>query len=102
MFMTGIGSGAVAPAANNACIELMPHRIATITGVRGMFRQAGAAFSIAIAAMVLENFNFDTGFRIVFFGLAAILVFSIPFVFAMPRSAEDSCASGEKTKAPEG
>ena len=29
------------PAANNACIELMPHRIAAITGVRGMFRQTG-------------------------------------------------------------
>jgi MFS family permease len=91
MFFTGFGSGAVAPAANNACIELMPNRIATITGVRGMFRQSGSAFSIAISAMVLENFSYNTGFRIVFLGLAAILAFSIPLIFAMPRSAKESC-----------
>lgn len=90
MFITGIGSGAVAPAANNACIELMPLRIATITGVRGMFRQAGSALSIAISSMVLQNLSYSTGFRVVFLGLGVILLFSIPFVFAMPRSAKDS------------
>jgi MFS family permease len=92
MFFTGLGSGMVAPAANNACIELMPNRIATITGVRGMFRQSGSAFSIAVSAVVLENFHeMSTGFRVVFFGLAAVLIFSIPFIFLMPRSAKDSC-----------
>lgn len=96
MFITGIGSGAVAPAANNACIELMPHRIATITGVRGMFRQSGSALSIAISAMVLDNFkDIGTGFRVVFFSLAAILLLSMPFILAMPRSAKDSCPVGE-------
>jgi EmrB/QacA subfamily drug resistance transporter len=97
MFFTGLGSGMVAPAANNACIELMPNRIATITGVRGMFRQIGSAFSIGISAMILENFHdMSTGFRVVFFGLAAVLIFSIPFVFLMPRSAKDSCPPDEK------
>jgi EmrB/QacA subfamily drug resistance transporter len=95
MFITGVGSGAVAPAANNACIELMPNRVATITGVRGMFRQAGSGISIAISAMVLENFSYDTGFKIVFFGLAVILLLSMPFVLAMPRSAKDSCPPGK-------
>jgi MFS family permease len=91
MFITGIGSGAVAPAANNACIELMPNRIATITGVRGMFRQSGSALSIAISSMVLQNFSdIGTGFRVVYFGLAVILIFSIPFIFAMPGSATDT------------
>jgi EmrB/QacA subfamily drug resistance transporter len=92
MFFSGLGSGMVAPASNNACIELMPDRVATITGVRGMFRQIGSAFCIAVSAMVLENFQeMSTGFRVVFFGLAAILVFSIPFIFIMPKSAKDSC-----------
>jgi EmrB/QacA subfamily drug resistance transporter len=95
MFLSGMGSGTVAPASNNACIELMPHRIATITGVRGMFRQVGSALSIALGTIVLDNFSFDTGFRIIFFGLAAILVLSIPFIYAMPRSAKDSCPPGE-------
>ena len=92
LFLAGIGSGMAAPASNNACIELMPNRVATITGVRGMFRQSGSAVSIAITAIALENFHLiSTGFRVVFFGLAALLIFSIPFIFSMPRSAKDSC-----------
>jgi Na+/melibiose symporter-like transporter len=98
MFFSGLGSGMVAPASNNACIELMPNRVATITGVRGMFRQMGSGLCIAISAMVLENFEISTGFRIVFFGLAILLVLSLPFIFAMPRSAEDTCNTELKTQ----
>jgi EmrB/QacA subfamily drug resistance transporter len=88
MFLSGVGMGATAPAANNACIELMPDRVATITGVRGMFRQSGAAVSIAVTSLMLENFShIGMGFRVVFFGLAVVLVLSVPFIFAMPRSA---------------
>ena len=80
------GMGIIAPAANNACIELMPHRVATITGVRGMFRQSGSAISIAVASLVLENFSdIGQGFTVVFYGLAVILVLSVPFIFAMPK-----------------
>ena len=35
LFIAGFGSGVTAPAANNACIELMPNRAATITGDEG-------------------------------------------------------------------
>ncbi|MFA5307919.1 MAG: MFS transporter [Dehalococcoidales bacterium] len=88
MFVSGVGMGIIAPAANNACIELMPHRVATITGVRGMFRQSGSAVSIAVTSLVLENFtHIGQGFRVVFFALAAVLVVAAPFIFAMPRSA---------------
>jgi MFS family permease len=88
MFISGVGMGATAPAANNACIELMPDRVATITGVRGMFRQSGAAVSIAITSLVLENFSqISLGFQVVFFGLAVVLMLSVPFIFAMPRAA---------------
>lgn len=88
MFLSGVGMGATAPAANNACIELMPDRVATITGVRGMFRQSGAAVSIAVTSLMLENFShIGMGFRVAFFGLAVVLVLSVPFIFAMPRSA---------------
>ena len=40
--------------------------------------------------MVLENFKYTTGFRVVFFGLAVILALSIPFIFTMPSSAKDT------------
>jgi MFS family permease len=87
MFISGVGMGIVAPAANNACIELMPHRIATITGVRGMFRQSGSAMAISISALVLENFSsMGQGFTLVFYGLAVILVLAVPFIFAMPKA----------------
>ena len=42
IMLTGIGAGVALPASNNACIELMPSRVATITGLRGMFRYVGA------------------------------------------------------------
>jgi EmrB/QacA subfamily drug resistance transporter len=88
MFVSGAGMGVIAPAANNACIELMPDRVATITGVRGMFRQSGGAVSIAVTSLVLENFSQITqGFKVVFFGLAVIMLLCVPFIFMMPRSA---------------
>jgi len=88
MFISGVGMGVTAPAANNACIELMPDRVATITGIRGMFRQSGSAISIALTTLVLQNFSeIGRGFTVVFYGLAAVLVFSVPFIFAMPRAA---------------
>jgi EmrB/QacA subfamily drug resistance transporter len=89
MLVSGLAMGIIAPAANNACIELLPTRVATITGVRGMFRQSGSAVSIAVTALVLQNFSsFGQGFTWVFYGLSAILVISVPFIFAMPKSAE--------------
>jgi EmrB/QacA subfamily drug resistance transporter len=88
LFFSGVGTGIIAPAANNACIELMPDRVATITGVRGMFRQGGAAASIAVTSLVLETFSqISRGFSVVFYGLTGVLILSVPFIFAMPRSA---------------
>ena len=87
MLLMGIGVGLAAPASNNACIELMPHRVATITGIRGMFRQAGAAVSITIATTILhQSGSLAAGFRVVFIALAIALVATIPIVLAMPRS----------------
>ncbi len=87
MFISGVAMGITAPAANNACIELLPTRVATITGVRGMFRQSGSAISIAVTTVVLQNFStIGRGFTVVFYGLAVILILSVPFIFAMPAS----------------
>ncbi|HUT68525.1 MAG TPA: MFS transporter [Dehalococcoidales bacterium] len=87
MLLSGIGMGMTAPAANNACIELMPRRVATITGVRGMFRQAGGAISIAVTSFLLHfTVDISHGFTVVFLGLALILVLTTPLVFAMPRA----------------
>ena len=85
MLLAGLGSGVSSPASNNACIELMPNHVATITGVRGMFRQSGGAISIAIASVVLHNVgDLSRGFFIVFFGLAIALLLTMPVIFAIP------------------
>jgi EmrB/QacA subfamily drug resistance transporter len=94
LLLAGFSQGVVAPASNNACIELMPERIGTITGVRGMFRQVGGAISVGLTALVVHNTG-DTalGFRYVFIGLAAIMVMVIPVIFLIP-----SGLSGERNK----
>ncbi len=87
MLILGLGMGVAMPAANNACIELMPHRIATITGVRGMFRQTGGALSISLTTLLLNNFaDIGVGFRVVFLGMVGILVIAVPLIFMMPSA----------------
>ncbi|MBI4295375.1 MAG: MFS transporter [Chloroflexi bacterium] len=89
MGLLGLGMGTAAPAANNACIELMPQRVATITGIRGMFRMAGGAVSIGVTSLLLNNIgDMARGFYIVFLGLAIVLLITIPAIFVMPGSAE--------------
>lgn len=86
MLICGLGMGMSAPAANNACIDLMPNRVATITGVRGMFRQGGGAISIAVSTLLLSNIsNISQGFTVVFLGLAGVLILTLPLVYAMPK-----------------
>jgi EmrB/QacA subfamily drug resistance transporter len=87
LLIMGIGVGLAAPASNNACIELMPDRAATITGIRGMFRQAGGAVSITVATLTLhESASIAAGFQLVFIALAIAMLATIPAILAMPRS----------------
>jgi EmrB/QacA subfamily drug resistance transporter len=83
--LLGVGIGAALPSSNNACIELMPDRVASISGVRSMFRNIGGTFSIAIITLVLNNVGkIDNGFTIAYFSLAVVILLSIFFVFRMP------------------
>lgn len=86
-FLLGIGTGVTLPAANNACIELMPNRVAGITGVRYMCRNIGGAIGIAAISLVLNEFvDPGTGFRVSFFFLAAAMLAALPLIFRMPKS----------------
>ena len=85
IMIAGIGFGIAMPASNNACIELMPDRVATITGLRGMFRSVGGAFGISLTTIILHlSLTPVNGFRISFpcFGFGFLL--AIPLVFLMP------------------
>jgi MFS family permease len=82
---TGIGIGIMLPAANNACIELMPDRVATIVGLRNTLRTVGGALGVPVITFILHlSSNSPGGFRIVFISFALALLFTIPLVFLTP------------------
>ncbi|MGD0810787.1 MAG: MFS transporter [Acidimicrobiales bacterium] len=83
--VTGLGTGLSAPAANNASIELAPHDVGAITGLRGAARNGGAIVGIAIATSVAAHSGHEvTALRNAFFVLAALLVCMVPLVFLIP------------------
>ena len=85
VMITGIGMGISLPASNNACIELMPERVATITGLRGMFRSLGVAFGISLTTLILHlSSTSANGFGIAFPCFGVILLCTIPLVFLLP------------------
>lgn len=83
--VTGLGMGIAAPASNNATLHLAPGEIASVTGLRGMFRQTGAILSISAITAVLST-SVDPGHAqaVAFVVLAVVLVAAIPLIIAMP------------------
>ncbi len=87
MCICGVGQGTCSPAANNACIELMPDKVATISGLRGMFRQLGSALGVSVSTIILNTMtDISHAFRIVFVIAALLMLVAIPMVFSMPAA----------------
>ena len=85
ILVNGIGIGMVLPPSNNACIELMPEKVATISGLRGMIRSIGGAFAVSIITMILHSSSTPaSGFRTVFIVYGLGLLSTLPLVFLMP------------------
>ena len=81
----GIGMGITLPASNNAVIELMPSKVATISGLRGTFRAIGAAMGISVVTIILHlSSSPAVGFRVIFISFGLVLLFTIPLVFLLP------------------
>ena len=56
--VTGCAFGLCAPAVNNASLSLAPKHVGAITGLRGLFRQAGTILGVTIpAALVTRSSN---------------------------------------------
>lgn len=86
--LLGVGAGMTNPACNNACLELMPDRAASITGLRQISRQMGGAIGIAVCTLVLESSSsMARGFTLLFLGFSAVQILSIALVFWMPDKA---------------
>jgi EmrB/QacA subfamily drug resistance transporter len=90
VLVCGIGAGIANPASNNACIELMPEKVATISGLRGMFKTLGQALGISIITLILHlSSNAINGFRFTFVSFGLGLLFAIPLVFLMPSGKKE-------------
>jgi tellurite resistance protein TehA-like permease len=63
----------------------MPEKVATITGLRGMFVFVGGALGISFITIILHLSSTPAiGFRIAFISFGLGLLFTIPLVFLMP------------------
>jgi len=85
LLITGIGVGITFPAANNACIELMPNKVATIVGLRNTFRTIGGALGVSLITFMLHLSSSPAkGFTVAFVSFGLTLLCSIPLIFLMP------------------
>jgi EmrB/QacA subfamily drug resistance transporter len=83
--ITGVGMGVSVPASNNAGLQLAPDQIASIAGLRGMFRQSGSIISVSVMTAVATNSTNPAmaqahGFVI----LSALLLVAVPLIFTIP------------------
>jgi EmrB/QacA subfamily drug resistance transporter len=49
----GVAVGIAGPPSNNAAVQLMPDKVAAISGLRAMFRQTGGIIAITLTAVVV-------------------------------------------------
>lgn len=90
VLVSGIGTGIALPASNNACIELMPDRVATIVGLRGMFRTVGGALGVSLITFILHSSSTPaSGFTVTFICFGLGLLCGIPLVFLMPTGKQE-------------
>ena len=86
MLIGGVGMGMMMPPSNNACIELMPDKVATITGLRGMFRTVGGIMGISFITMILHLSSDPViGFRVAFCSYGLGMLMGLPLIFMMPE-----------------
>jgi EmrB/QacA subfamily drug resistance transporter len=89
MLIGGVGMGMMMPPSNNACIELMPDKVATITGLRGMFRTVGGILGISLITMILHLSSDPIfGFKVAFCSYGLGMLLGLPLIFMMPEGRE--------------
>jgi Na+/melibiose symporter-like transporter len=80
----GVGHGIAGPATNNAALDIDPGQVASIMGLRGMFRFLGGAFGVAGIVIVTSHFALQkNGLELAFMGLAVITALSATLSFAI-------------------
>ena len=86
--LTGIGIGVSAPAANNASLELAPHDVGAVSGLRGATRQFGAIVAVASTTALMDRTGNQVGMLVgAFAALGVLLVAMSPLALALPNRA---------------
>jgi hypothetical protein len=84
--ISGIGIGMSTPASNNAGLQLAPDRIASVAGLRGMFRQSGAIIAVSMTTAVLaSSANPALAQAHAFVVFAALVLATVPLIFMVPE-----------------
>jgi EmrB/QacA subfamily drug resistance transporter len=83
--VTGVGMGVSVPASNNAGLQLAPDQIASIAGLRGMFRQSGSIIAVSVMTAVAANSASPAlaqahGFVV----LSVLMLAALPLIFTIP------------------
>lgn len=83
--IAGIGMGSFMPAANNATLHLDPSQVAAVTGLRGMFRQAGFLIGVSVITAILARSTHPGITQAHSYLVSAIIVLAVlPLVFLIP------------------
>ena len=84
--VAGVGGGIMLPASSNAMLQLVPDKAASISGLRGMFRQMGGIAVVSIAtSLMARSSNPGLTEASMFVVLAVSLVLMIPLTFLVPE-----------------
>src|SRR5207247_6602351 len=87
LLLSGVGIGLFTPASNNIALDLLPGRVATLSGLRGMFRSTGGTMGTALIVLGLElSSDKAGGLRFMFVLIAAFMLLAIPLTLILPES----------------
>ncbi|MFN8635581.1 MAG: MFS transporter [Chloroflexota bacterium] len=82
---SGLGTGLVMPASNNAILDLVPERAGIISAMRGMCRSTGGIIGTALIVVILEmSEDKAAGLRLAFTAYGIMLLAAIPLTFLIP------------------
>ncbi len=84
----GLAMGIANPAANNAALDLVPDKVSTAAGLRGMTRSLGGVFGTAALVLALSHFdNKVLGLQYSFLAIGLIVLATVPLAFMIPDTA---------------
>ena len=99
----GVGMGLSGPASNNAALDLVPGRAATVSGIRTFFRSSGGVVGTALIVLALElSPDKAVGLRNIFAVMAIGLLATIPLVLVMPDTGRQRALAQRRSAEPVG